>query len=307
MNKVGVQSGNWYDYDDPKGSIKFIKECGFETIDYNIDNKLPGNKIKRGEVEGFFDMSIDEMLEYHRPLKEALAEYGVGVSQMHAPFPLWIEGNDEVNDYMIMTVEKSCAVARYIGCPAIVVHPITIKADKLLEWDINMDMYRKMMPFAKKYGVKLCLENLFTSFNDRHIEGACSDVHEACRYLDTLNYEAGEDIFGFCLDVGHANLMGRNIYQYITFLGDRLTILHIHDNDASHDLHLMPYTQAYKWGQVLYTDWEGFVNGLHDIGYKGDLCFETFRAVDAFPEEIRGDALKLISAIGRYFVKRIQS
>ena len=26
----------------------------------------------------------------------------------------------------------------------------------------------------------------------------------------------------------------------------------------------------------------------------------------AFPEEVRGDALKLIAAIGRYFVKRIQ-
>ena len=306
MNKVGLQSGNWYNYDDPKGSIKFIKECGFESIDYNIDNKLPGGLIKKGEVEGFFDMSIEEMLEYHRPLKEALEEYGVAVSQMHAPFPLWIPNNDKVNDYMIMTVEKCCAVAEYIGCPAIVVHPTSIKEDKLVEWDVNMDMYRKMMPYAKKYGVKICLENLFSSFNGRNIEGACSDVHEACRYLDTLNYEAGEDIFGFCLDVGHANLMGRNIYQYITFLGDRLTILHIHDNNASNDLHMMPYTQTHSWGDKLYTDWEGFINGLHDIKYKGDLCFETFRAVDAFPEEVRGDALKLIAAIGRYFVKRIQ-
>ena len=305
MNRVGVQSGNWYDYNDPEGSIRFIAECGFEAIDYNIDNRLPGSLIKKGELTDFFDMSVEEIIEYHRPLKEALEKYGVVAAQMHAPFPLWIPENDKVNDYMIMSVEKCCAVAEYIGCPAIVVHPITISADKLVEWDTNMDMYRKMMPFAKKYGVKLCLENLFTGFNGRYIEGACTDVHEACRYLDTLNYEAGEDVFGVCLDVGHANLTKKNLYQYITFLGDRLTILHIHDNDSNKDLHLMPYTQS-MGGNKLYTDWEGFIKGLKEIKYKGDLCFETFCAVDAFPKEIQGDALKLIAAIGRYFVERIQ-
>ena len=106
--------------------------------------------------------------------------------------------------------------------------------------------------------------------------------------------------------MGHANLTGKNLYQYITFLGDRLTILHIHDNNAANDLHMMPYTQTHTWGDKLYTDWEGFIGGLRDIKYKGSLCFETFRAIDAFPEEVRGDALKLIASIGRYFAKRIQ-
>ena len=305
MTKIGVQSGNWYNYDDPKGSIKFIKECGFESIDYNIDNRLPGKLIRNGEVGGFFDMSIEEMLEYHRPLKEALQEYGVTVSQMHGPFPVWIPDNDKVNEYMIMATEKSLAVAEYLGCPAVVVHPVTIEADKLLEWETNMEIYRKLMPAAKKYGVKVCLENLFTKYSNRYIEGVCADVHEACRYLDTLNYEAGEDIFGFCLDVGHANLTKKNINQYVTFLGDRLTNLHIHDNDSEKDLHLMPYTQTLG-GNKTATDWEGFIEGLREIKYKGDLCFETFYAVDTFPEELHGDVLKLISAIGRYMVKRIQ-
>lgn len=306
MNKIGVQSGNWYNYDDPEGSIRFIKECGFDSIDYNIDNRLPGSLIRKGEVGGFFDMSVEEMLEYHRPLKEALAKYGVSVSQMHGPFPVWIPDNDRVNEYLIMATEKSLAVAEYLGCPAVVVHPVTISSDKLAEWDTNMDIYRKLMPAAKKYGVKICLENLFAGFNGRCIEGVCSDVHEACRYLDTLNCEAGEDIFGFCLDVGHANLTKKNINQYVTFLGDRLTNLHIHDNDSEKDLHLMPYTQTLG-GNKTATDWEGFIEGLHEIKYKGDLCFETFYAVDTFPKELHGDVLKLISAIGRYMVKRIQA
>lgn len=314
MHRVGVQSACWFSLKDPDGSIRFIKECGFETIDFNIDINLPGAKITSGELTEFFDKSVEELREYYLPLKEALEKYDVTVAQMHAPFPLWIKEKadrpevdvEKVNAYTIMAVEKCCAVAEFLGCPAIVCHSIT-RSTKEKEIATNLEMYRKMIPGAKKYGVKICLENLFGSYKGRIIEGACSSVDEACWYLDTLNAEAGEDLFGFCLDVGHANLMGRNLYQYITKLGKRLTILHIHDNDAKSDLHMMPYTYTHTWGQNLVTDWEGFINGLHDIGYEGDLCFETFRVLGAFPRDLWPEALALISATGRYFVKRIEA
>lgn len=314
MNRVGVQSGPWFSINDPEGTIRFIKECGFETIDFNIDTNLPGSKINSGELTTFFDQSEEELCEYYRPMKEALEKYDVTVAQMHAPFPLWVKENpdkplldaEKVNNYMIMVVEKCCAVAAFLGCPAIVCHSIT-RSTKEKEIATNMEMYRRMIPAAKKYGVKICLENLFGSFKGRIIEGACSDVNEACWYLDTLNAEAGSECFGFCLDVGHANLVGRNLYQYITKLGKRLTILHIHDNDGKSDLHMMPYNYTHNWGKDLVCDWEGFINGLHDIGFEGDLCFETFRVLGAYPRDLWPDALRLISATGRYFVKRIQA
>ena len=306
MNKVGVQSGPWYSDNDPDGSIAFIKSCGFETIDFNIDTKLPGDKIKNGELTAFFSQTVEELCEFYRPLKDALSKYDVTISQMHAPFPLFIKDNEEVNDYMIMVVEKICAVCQYLGCPAVVVHPIT-RSTKDKEIETNLTMYRKMIPGAKKYGVKLCLENLFGTFKGRIIEGACSEVTEACWYIDTLNEEAGEEIFGFCLDVGHANLLGRNIYQYITKLGKRLTILHIHDNNGQSDLHMMPYTYTSNWGKDLICNWDAFIDALHDIGYEGTLCFETFRVLGAFPKELWPEALKLISATGRHFARRIDA
>lgn len=36
----------------------------------------------------------------------------------------------------------------------------------------------------------------------------CSDIPEACVYIDKLNEIAGEKLFGFCLDTGHLNLLG---------------------------------------------------------------------------------------------------
>ena len=46
---------------------------------------------------------------------------------------------------------------------------------------------------------------------------------------------------------------------------------------------------------------------LDDIGFEGDLCFETFRVLGAFPRELWPEALELISATGKYFVKRIRA
>ena len=54
-------------------------------------------------------------------------------------------------------------------------------------------------------------------------------------------------------------------------------------------------------------DWEDFIAGLRDIGYKGALNFETFAGVDLVPQEIGEAALRFIAAIGRYFAARLDA
>ena len=300
MLKIGVQSSHWYDEKHPEESMKLIHDCGFESIDYNIHLFFLPKSIRANERSEFFEQSIDEILDHYRPLKAAAERWQVEIGQLHAPFPLHIEGNDELNDYLIMTVEKSCAVSQFLNCPAVVVHPF-IHKDKETERQVNLTMYRPMIPFAKRYGVKLCLENLYSDFNGRPIEGCCADAAEACWYIDTLNAEAGEEIFGFCFDVGHANLVGRNVLEFIRTLGPRLTILHIHDNMGEKDSHLIPCTQWYPGG----VDWDSFIQGLKEIGYRGPLAFETFRGINLLPEDVHEEGLKLVSAIGRSFRRRI--
>lgn len=308
MLKIGVQSACWYSENDPEGSFKMLHDCGFQAVDFNIDHKLSTHALAKAETlqPTFFDQSIEELLEYYRPLKEAAEHNGIVFSQMHAPFPLWIKGREDINDYVIGAMEKICAICAYVGCPAVVVHPIT-RSTKAKEHETNLTMYRRMIPGAKKYGIKLCLENLFGGYKGHCIEGACAEVSEACWYIDTLNAEAGEEVFGFCLDVGHANLLGRNLREYINTLGHRLTILHIHDNNGREDLHGMPYTQTHNWGKDLWLDWDGFIEGLRDINYQGVLNFETFRVLQNFPRPVWPEALKLLSAVGRYFAARIEA
>jgi sugar phosphate isomerase/epimerase len=249
---------------------------------------------------------VEELCAFFTPLKEAAEKHGVSIEQMHAPFPVWVRRPD-VSEHVLMAVEKSLYICEYVGCPALVVHPVS-RTLKENEAPCNLAIYRHLMPTALKTGVRICLENMFRVFNGRVIEGSCSDVNEACWYIDTLNAEAGRDVFGFCLDVGHANLLGRDIKELIKKLGKRLTNLHIHDNDGREDLHGLPYAYTRKWGSQLICDWPSFVEGLKEIGYRGTLSFETFQVLcTSYPRPLWPDVLKLIAATGRYWADIIES
>lgn len=308
MLKVGIQSAAWYDRENPDASFAFIKECGFEAVDFNIDHYLPVPKLAKSEEAptSFFDKSLEEILEFFTPLKNAAEKHGVAFSQMHAPFPIWYKDKDALNEHVMMALEKCIEVCAFVGCPAIVVHPVarTTKENEIAK---NLELYRRLIPVAKKTGVKVCLENLFVKFNAHMVESACADVSEACYYIDTLNAEAGEECFGFCFDIGHANLMGRKVKRYIKALGNRLTCLHLHDNNGIYDLHGLPYTQVCMGTGELLSDWEGMIEGLREIGYQGVLSFETFRVMRHFPRDLWPELLRLIAATGHYWARRIDA
>ena len=83
MLKIGVQSAGWYNKNDPLGSFQYIKECGFESIDFNIDHYLNiGKLLKEGIYPSFFDQSIEEILKFFTPLKEASEATGVIIGQI---------------------------------------------------------------------------------------------------------------------------------------------------------------------------------------------------------------------------------
>lgn len=301
MLKVCVQSAPWYREDAPEESIKFIHECGFEGIDYNIDLHLRPEAIQKGDMTGFFSQKTEDIIRYYEPMKVALDKYGVEVVQMHAPFPMCMDGMDEFNEFVLQAIDKCCAVCEFLGCSKLIVHPKNCPLDYDQEKELNLDRYRRMIPSAKRYGVTICLENLFIHYKGRFTEAACSNASEFCWYVDALNAEAGETVFACCLDVGHAHLTKTNIYRYVKELGHRLVCLHIHDNTSALDAHMIPFTQDPNEC----VDWENFLEALRDIDYKGAISFETFRGLKTFPKEMYREALQLISAVGRYFRKCI--
>lgn len=300
---VSVQTGDWYDelFGAETGvdeAFAFIKSCGFTALDYNLDHAMPGYLIQQGRRCEFLDQPLDDLFAYYAPVKAAAQKHGITLAMAHAPFPSNSAEHPEHNDYIVEVMNKIIAICGYLEIPNLVVHPITCK-DRTEEQEKNMQFYPRLIDTAKKHRVKICLENLFFWANGHGVRRACADAGEACRYIDDLNNIAGEEVFGFCYDVGHANLLSCNIYEDLKLLGHRLKVLHIHENDGRLDNHYIPYTL--KNSHKSTTDWDGFLRGLKNAGYEGPLNFETFAALKDVPKPLVGEMLKLIHAIGSYF------
>ncbi len=298
---ISVQTSGWL---NPMGgeanadnAFKFIKDCGFEAVDYNIDTHLGWAMINKSEKGDFYTKSLEELLEYYAPAKEAMQKNGIAGAQAHAPFPLFRRTDAEYSEFLMETMEKCVAICDFLGIPAIVAHPCTY-LDKDQEREVNLAMYRRMMQFAGKYNVKICLENMWANRAGHIMNGACATAEETVWYIDKLNAEAGSDMFGYCFDLGHANLSNMHIREFLRTLGNRLTVLHLHDNDAIHDQHFAPMTQRK-------TDWEGLILGLRDINYRGAINFETFNALVNYPAELRPVMLKYIAGVGEYIRSKV--
>ena len=163
-----------------------------------------------------------------------------------------------------------------------------------------------MAPLAVECGVTMCIENLYDGFGGHLVEGPCCDARKAAERIDRMNEKYGAEVLGFCFDSGHANLVGIDFETFLTVLGPRLKVLHLHDNDGLHDLHQIPYTFAKTRENRASTDWEGFLRGLRAIHFAGTLNFATAPVLTAFPEALKMDALEMLAKIGRYWAAEIE-
>ncbi len=265
-----------YDYDK---AYRLIKEAGFTAIDWAIDIVWDRNKVKAGIMpEGtFYDNSLDEIEAHFAKELFAIRKYGLNISQAHAPFPAYMKGHPEFTDYCIGIFKKAILLCDRVGCKNLIIHGISkLPADDTITYEqtveLNMYMYSALIPTLKETNVTVCLENLFSTYNEKRYVGTCCDAREACEYIDKLNALAGKECFGLCLDTGHLNLVHDTPRHYIVTLGKRIKALHIHDNDMILDSHLAPFTGTINWNEFAYA--------LKEIGYEGDLSFETFRQTD---------------------------
>lgn len=310
MLQIGMQSRNIVLDDNPLEGFRLLKEAGFDCVDFSLNGYLDNKKVYKGDVNDFFDKTVEELEAYFTPHKEAAAQAGIRIHQMHMPYPLCVpNGAAEINDYLWNVVApKSLHVCKFFDCKYIVVHGF--KLAKVLgsedaAWEETEKFLRFLAAMAIELGITLCIENLYNSQGNRLVEGPCCEVQKVVKCIDKINADFGAEVLGFCLDVGHAHLVGIDIYDFITQLGDRLKVFHVHDNDGIKDLHQIPFTFTKKREEEGALDWQGLLNALHEIGFDGVINFEASPAVCSFPDELKKDALEFIAKIGRYFVSKI--
>jgi len=264
-------------------ALDMIAEAGFDGIDYSDEAAVS---------------SWDDYKELAIKIRTLAEERGLAVCQTHAPIPTQLLKDRDVN-YVKKVVSRSIEFSGILGAYAAVVHPIQSPLHKLGDESVyleNMDYFRYLLPYCKEYNVKIAIENMCYS-NPKGkipIDGVCANPLEFAKYIDDLD---SEYVTG-CLDTGHCAVTGREPQDVLRILGgDRITCLHIHDNDYKSDMHYLPYTMKLEWDEIL--------KALADINYKGHFTMEASFFLPKFPKDFLPVALKFKCDVAKYMVSTI--
>lgn len=308
MVTIGVQTKGILPEMGLEEGVAKIAAAGFERVDFNLDTFLKNSDIYAGRINSFFDEDLDVLLAFFREYKKEFEKNGIKPSQMHAPYPILVPNRPDVTEYMQSNViPKSIAIAGMMEIPWVVMHPFKLQYTYGIEAEraMNLKFFQSLIPQLKEHHVRVCVENLYESVGGRITEGTCADPEEAIWYVDTLNALAGEELFGICLDTGHMELVRREPAEYVRCVGNRLKIMHLHENDSIGDLHQMPYTFGGMSDEGL--DWDTMALALAEIGFDGTLSFETFPCMNSFPNSVRDEVLLTIHGIGVSLKEQIES
>lgn len=306
--QIGVQTKNVVYDDCPEQGFFALKQAGFSCADFSLNGYLTNTDLYQKKLNSFFDKSVQELEQYFAPHRLGAERAGIYVNQMHMPYPNYVPGaGRELNAYLRDVVApKSLQVCAFFGCPYIVVHGFKLArflGSEEEEWRVMEEFLDFLAPMAREMGITICVENLYESTGGHIVEGPCCDAGRAAERIDRMNDRHHAQVLGFCFDTGHANLVGLDFESFMTALGHRLKVLHIHDNDGAADLHQIPFSFARNRENRASTDWDGFVRGLRGSGFEGTLSFETAPVLTAFPEEMKGEALAFLAGIGNYFLR----
>jgi len=263
--------------------LETIKKAGFDAFDFSMFD------IENEQTL----VSFDDYKERAYKVKAKADELGLICNQAHSFFPTIRKNDEEWNKKGMMLTIRSLEIAGILGAKYCIVHPCD---DYTAEE--NFEMYRELLPYAKKNNIKIALENMYNYYEELNLttSAACSDPEDFNKHLSLLDKE----YFGACLDIGHSEMrdLHTSAVKMIEGLGDRLTCLHIHDNDLIHDYHKLPYTYN--------IDFDSIIDALAKVGYKGDITFEAGNFLNNFPKELYVSAMTLMADIGKYFRSEIE-
>lgn len=309
MVQIGVQTKNVVCDENPAVGFGMLKEAGFSCADFSLNSYLTNISLYKMQPNHFFDQSEEELYRFFMPHKKGADAAGIRIHQMHMPYPNYVPGGRrELNEYLWNVVApKSMKICAFFECSYIVVHGFKLArqlGSEEAEWEQTERFLHFLAPMAKELGITVCIENLYSSMGGHIVEGPCCNARKSVERIDRMNNQYGAEVLGFCFDTGHASLVGLDFEEFISTLDFRLKVLHIHDNDGAGDLHQIPFTFSKTRENRASTDWDGFLRGLHTVGFDRVLSFETAPVLTAFPNEMKQDVLAFIAEIGRYFAEK---
>ena len=247
--KLGSTTGLFAGYGADR--YKKMKEFGFDYADYGIDGVLGSRTEEEYEAQILAEKALAD-------------EAGVTIWQIHGhwrypPHDETPELREERAEYM----RRSIRLMAKIGVKNWVIHPMMPFGpddsgfnDEAF-YQINLDFFREILPYAKEHDVTICFENMPMK------RLTISTTAKTLEFIRMIN----DDHFKLCLDTGHEACLGGSVGDAIRMAGKDLQVFHIHDNDGKGDRHWVPCTGV--------IDWKDVNAALKEIEFDGVFSLET--------------------------------
>lgn len=236
--------------------IDYMSGLGFDGVDMSFESLSA------------LDSSYRSVLFAAKRRADAL---GFEIPCCHLPYYMPDPHDSGAMERYSADVMAGIDAAVLMGIPLCVIHPIALhrRRETAETWaDMNIKFLTPICKYAYKKGVRLCIENMASTCEDEgdHLFGcSAGEILALAQALGT----------SVCWDFGHANISGRPIDD-VTLLGNRLALVHAHDNNSYRDMHKIPFDGL--------IDWEAAMSALSSIGYSGFISIEA-RAWDVPPDD----------------------
>ena len=158
---------------------------------------------------------------------------------------IWEEGIE--GDRLVERYQRDIKECYENGIPMVIMH-LTSKKKAPMYGKTGLSRIRKIVEYAKKLDMKVAFENT-------KIKG----------YLEYVINNIKDENVGICFDAGHYHVHFDDEFNFELFK-DRIFAVHLHDNDKSDDLHLLPFDGT--------MDWKYVINKLKECNYNGTVTLE---------------------------------
>lgn len=253
---------NWADMTDER--LALIKASGFEGVDL--------------DCERFSDEEIADFPRLAESIRARLDAAGLECAQVHLPCHDLFLSSEIVDERVDRHMKAVLSSMDVLGARWGAYHPRSSKNtgyDPKQAFRDNIAEIGRYLEVADKHSVGIAVENLPVFPDCPQYRFYSADYEDHIALVDGLNSANA----GICLDVGHLNLTLYDMEKVIERMGQRIKILHVHNNFRYCDMHITPAEGTIDWGKVM--------PALKRAGYEGNVSLEiNFGGNFALPETL---------------------
>ena len=214
----------------PQETIHAIKNAGFDGVFLQWYNKD-------------WDFSQQEQLILCRKLGLEIPFVHLGYKGINN---IWLEGEDGEN--LVKNYLNDLDVCKSNNIDMVVMH-LTSKSIAPEPNLIGVERLQRIVDYAEQLNIKVAFENT-----------------KIWGYLEYVFSHIKNSNAGICYDAGHCHCHFHDKFSWNMFK-NKIFAVHLHDNDKSDDLHLLPFEGT--------IDWNELSNNLKKANYNGPITLES--------------------------------